>query len=407
MRGRQRKESIEFLKNDSGSTGESDLSFFQPDEGKERGIISRRVLVVCALILAGVYLFSLLFIVQYNPLHFSLAYVRTIIQQNITDVMDAALGRGVHHAVTMKMQQYVMIVLVGAALSGAGAMFKTIFRNILAAPTTMGVQEGGILGNFTFLWIFGGTVMVETTSMSAGKIHHAAEFFLAHGQSISIFVGCFLGCIIVMLIATTAGGGQLSTSALILAGTMVNGVIVGITGTIQYYLSRSSGDDDLIQLLMNMTLGSFDFLFRSETLRVMLVTLLPCFVLVFALSGQMNLYALGEEEATAMGVHVRKLKIVIILIGTFMTSITMIYCGHIAFVGFIVPQLIWKTTGSDFRVLFPASLLLGGAFTLAVYDVALIFGTTDALSLITTAIGTVMMLVVLMRKRGQRNAAVA
>lgn len=412
---RNEKGKIEFLQEESGSVGEKqnagskdDLSFFQFEKRERSGKVSS--ILILALVLAAVYFFSLLFVIQYDRFNFSFAYIRTNVQQNITDFMNWIMGNGSHHVISMKVKQYLIITLVGAALSAVGAMFKSIFRNILAAPTTMGVQEGGILGNLLFLGIFGSMLAVNTSQVTAtgvlGNIAHLG-FFQNYGQQIFIFGGCFFGIFLVALIGNTAGGGHLSTSAIVLAGTVVNGAIAGITGAVQYYVSISSGDDDLVQLLLRVTMGSFETAYRSSELYLMLAVFVPSFLVMYALGHTMNLFSLGDEEATAMGVNVRRFKLFVIILGTFLTAITMMYCGHIAFIGLIVPQFVRKMAGPDFRKLLPASILMGGIVMLLVYDFAVFAGMVDGLSMITTVLGCVMLMAVLLGKRGDSHAVVS
>ena len=363
--------------------------------------------VIMILLLIAVYFISIVFCIRPTEFGMSLAAYRTMVQSNLTGLLYVFLGRAMETTMLLLVKKYLMIVLVGAALAAAGAMYKTIFRNTLAAPTTMGVQEGGLLGNLLFIALFGGAAALDGAEVNLGTFAKAISdtvIFETFGVDLFIFAGCFVGCILVMVIATTAGGGHLSSATLVLAGTVVNGAIAGITGAMQYNVTMSSGDDDLIRWLQHMAMGTFDYLYFNRQILIMLAVFVPCFVIMFVLSGAMNLYALGDEEAMAAGVRVRALRAAVILMGVIMTGLTMVFCGHIAFIGFIVPQIISRAAGPDFRKNLLYSILVGGVVTLLVYDFGYIFGMTDGLSLITTIIGTIMMMWVLLNKKERQHA---
>ena len=379
----------------------------QGEASKDAGKRKVPALVIMILLLVAVYFISILFFVRSTEFGMSLAAYRTMVVNNIRSLLYVFLGRAMETTMLLTMKKYLMIVLVGAALAAAGAMYKTIFRNTLAAPTTMGVQEGGLLGNLLFIALFGGAAALDGAEVNLGTFAKAISntvIFETFGVDLFIGAGCFVGCVLVMVIATTAGGGHLSSATLVLAGTVVNGAIAGITGAMQYNVTMSSGDDDLIRWLQQMAMGTFDYLYFNKQVIVMLAVFIPCFVIMFALSGSMDLYALGDEEAAAAGVRVRALRGFVILLGVIMTGLTMVYCGHIAFIGFIVPQIISRAAGPSFRRNLLYSILVGGVVTLLVYDFGFAFGMTDGLSLITTIIGTIMMMWVLLNKKERQHA---
>lgn len=375
------------------------------EEGQQAGRISTLILLI--LLLAAVYFVSIVFFIRPADFGMSAAAYFQITKSNLTALVYVFTGRAMETTMLLTMKKYLMIALVGAALAAAGAMYKTIFRNILAAPTTMGVQEGGLLGNLFFIALFGGMAALNGSQVNLGIFAQTISntvLFETFGVDLFIFAGCFIGCILVMVIAATAGGGHLSSAALVLSGTVVNGAIGGITGAMQYNVTMSSGDDDLIKWLQQMAMGTFDYLYFNKQVIVMLAVFVPCFVIMYFLSGAMNLYALGDEEAMAAGVRVRGLRVAVILMGVIMTGLTMVYCGHIAFIGFIVPQIVSRAAGPDFRKTLLYSILTGGIVTLLVYDFCYIGGMTDGLSLITTIIGTIMMMWVLLKGGGERHA---
>ena len=331
------------------------------------------------------------------------------ISQNISEFFNWIMGRELQTVIVHTVRRWITVLLVGCSLAAVGAMYKSIFRNTLAAPTTMGIQEGGVLGSIIFIFFFGGEAAVSSNWITQTDIVQKianSDFMASYGQTLFIFVGCFLGIFIVLLISTCAGKKTMSSATLILVGTVVNGAIAGITSAVIYELTMGTGDDDLLKLLLNITLGTFNYSYGETQLIVMSATLIPCMIIMGFFVNKMNIYSLGDEEAKASGMNIKVFRLFVILLGVFMTAITMIYVGHIAFVGFIVPQIAAAVVGSDFRRLYPASILLGGTIMVIVYDISIMTGTNDAISLITTFVAGFMIIFMLMKKRGRADGVI-
>ncbi|NLV88261.1 MAG: iron chelate uptake ABC transporter family permease subunit, partial [Tissierellia bacterium] len=66
--------------------------------------------------------------------------------------------------------------------------------------------------------------------------------------------------------------------------------------------------------------------------------------------------------AQSLGVDVEKVKLYILVLGTFMVSMAVSISGIIGFVGLIIPHVARILLGADNRILLPASALIGGIF---------------------------------------------
>jgi iron complex transport system permease protein len=71
---------------------------------------------------------------------------------------------------------------------------------------------------------------------------------------------------------------------------------------------------------------------------------------------------MGREMAQATGVNIKVLTITLLVISSFMVSVTVSYCGLIGFVGLVMPHLLRLVFGPDHRVLVPACILGGGSY---------------------------------------------
>ena len=101
-----------------------------------------------------------------------------------------------------------------------------------------------------------------------------------------------------------------------------------------------------------------------------------------------------------MGINVRTLKVIIVAVGTLMSSVIFAFCGSIGFVGFIVPQIARRIVGPDFKKLIPMTMALGGILMILVYDIALYMGFSAYLNMIVSIIGCIMMIGSFLKKEG-------
>ena len=95
-----------------------------------------------------------------------------------------------------------------------------------------------------------------------------------------------------------------------------------------------------------------------------LAAVLVGFVILYMLSRNLNLIALGEEEAAILGVEVPRVKVSVYLTASLITGAVVSVSGPIAYIGLICPHLGRMMFGSDNRVLFPAVFVFGAVFTL-------------------------------------------
>jgi iron complex transport system permease protein len=105
-----------------------------------------------------------------------------------------------------------------------------------------------------------------------------------------------------------------------------------------------------------------------------LISLLPAVAIGLAPLGllrwRIDVMTLGEEEATALGLNTRALRIVVISSATLMTSAAVAVSGIVGWVGLVVPHLARLVVGPAFARLLPLSVLFGGAYLLGVVSAA-------------------------------------
>lgn len=86
-------------------------------------------------------------------------------------------------------------------------------------------------------------------------------------------------------------------------------------------------------------------------------------LLVLVKHGQvLNILTVGEDMAATLGVEVERVKRTVFAVASVLTGLVVAVSGMIGFVGMMVPHAVRAVSGSDHRLLVPASAFVGGMF---------------------------------------------
>lgn len=229
-------------------------------------------------------------------------------------------------------------VLVGASLSVAGAAFQGVLRNPLADPYTLGVSSGSSVGA-AFLIYFG--------------LQYA--FF---GQWTIPIVAFTTGLFSLWLVLRLARiDGKIRMETLILSGVIMQAFLGAF---VSFMVAMSN---QVVNEIMFWLMGSLAMRGWAYT-AVVFPYLLIGLVILIGYSRSLNLISLGERQASHLGVHVERTKMIVLTVGTLITAAAVSVSGVIGFVGLIVPHLIRLLVGSDYRLIIPLSALGGGIYVL-------------------------------------------
>ena len=230
---------------------------------------------------------------------------------------------------------------VGAALAAAGAAYQNLFRNPLVSPDILGVSSGAALGAVLGIFMALPLIAIQGLAFIGGLSAVAAIYLI--GSSL----------------ARTHGHDAMLT--LVLSGVVI-GSLLGSGIALTKYLA------DPYNQLPAMTywlLGSFASVTKKD-----LVVALPVIVLamlpLLALRWRINLLALPDDEARALGQDVRRLRLIVIVSATLMTAASVAICGIIGWVGLVVPHAVRLLIGAEFSRLLPLTMLIGGTFMLLI-----------------------------------------
>ncbi len=246
--------------------------------------------------------------------------------------------RDVHYiAFQLRMPQTILALMAGASLALCGAVFQTLFRNVLATPYTLGIASGGALG-----------------ALIAIKCGLTFVFLGFGGDVWCAFAGA--GLVVGLVLGATRRRGAVSGNTLILGGVTI-GLFCSAMMMFVTYLSDVKETFFIVRWMM----GGIDTIGWSELVR-MLGPLSVAFIVLLYSSRALNQFELGDEIAQSRGVHTGRLRWVCIVFASLATASVVALCGPIGFVGLIVPHGVRLVVGRDHRLLLPCAALWGGAF---------------------------------------------
>ncbi len=241
----------------------------------------------------------------------------------------------------IRLPRVVLSVLVGCCLAAAGASYQGVFQNPMASPDILGASAGAGFG--------------------------AALAILLGVSSVGITIGAFSASLLtealVYTVSSRAKGER--EQRLVLAGIMVSSLFQSGTSFLKLVADPNNQLPQITYWLMGSLSGAKwgDILF---VLSPMLAGLIPLLVLRW----QLNVITMGDDEARAMGVNAPKIRLWIVICSTLVTASAVSVSGMIGWVGLVIPHMMRRIVGSDYRYLMPASMLGGGIFLLVVDNVS-------------------------------------
>lgn len=237
-------------------------------------------------------------------------------------------------------------VITGAAISVAGLIMQTLFRNPLAGPYVLGVSSGASLGVAVYL-LAGGLLPVALTQSGWGLI-----------------IAAITGAVLVLLLVLAVSLHVRQAVSLLIIGIMFG----QIAGSLVTILQNSSNPDSL-KLFVVWTFGSLSAV-GWNYMQVMLLLITVGLTIVFAIQKSLNGLLLGENYAQGLGINITRTRFLIIVAVALLAGTTTAFTGPIAFIGMAVPHLargLFRT--SDHSITIPGTMLCG-AILLLLCDLA-------------------------------------
>jgi len=269
-----------------------------------------------------------------------------------------------------------MAVLVGAALSLAGAEMQTILNNPLASPFTLGVSSAASLGAALAIVLDLGIPGVPASWLITANA----------------FVFAFASVLLLQAVASMTGGVQ----SLVLFGIALVFSFNAMVALLQYLASA-----DALQQLVFWSMGSLS---RASWPAVQTLAIVFFVVLPFSLRAawQMTTLRLGDERAATLGIDVARLRLGALLRISLLAATAVAFVGTIGFIGLVGPHIARMLIGEDHRFFLPVSALMGALIMSlsAIVSKQLIPGVILPIGIVTAVVG-VPLFMSLILKRGR------
>ena len=286
-------------------------------------------LIVSLLLLVG----GLVLAVRLGSVHIAFSDIFNSIF-NYSETLELMLVRDV------RIPRALSVLMTGGILGVTGAMIQGVTRNPIAEPSILGVSQGATLVIAIF---YAAGIGITTKNVM-----------------IASFIGALItGLIVLGFISKKANNN--SIAKILLAGTAMSTFFVSLTTVIGLLTNQS-------QMIGFWVSGGFRNATWADFKLVFIVGIIGL-IITMILSPKINILNLGDDVAIGLGESPEKIRFITLMVMIPMIAAAVAVGKNIAFVGLIIPQVVRKILGEDYRKNIPCSFLLG-AVLLTYADIA-------------------------------------
>lgn len=259
----------------------------------------------------------------------------------------------------IRLPRVLAAAIIGAALSLAGVSYQGMFQNPMVSPDILGASSGAGFGAALAILLGAGYMGISVAAFLFGL----AAVMLAYGVSRVSRIN--------------------ATLAMILAGMMIGSLFTSCTS----FVKLVADTEQTLPAITYWLMGSLVSI-KPQDVAFAIVPIIAGSVPLFLLKWRMNLLTVGEEEAQAMGINTRALRLVVIVCATLLTASSVAISGMIGWVGLVIPHFCRMIFGYDYRKIIPASALFGATFLMVVDNIARLATTAEIpLGILTSFVG--------------------
>ena len=224
-------------------------------------------------------------------------------------------------------------VLAGMGLSVAGVLLQSVTANELAGPNIIGINSGAGLA----------VILLLTALPAFGALLPIGAFF-----------GAFGAAMVIMLAANRLGN---SHSIILLVGIAVTAILNAAISFISLL------DEGILAQYNHFTVGSLKAV-RMDALVLPAAIIFLSTVCALLISNSVGVLCMGDSAAAALGVRVKKLRILALGIAAACCAAVVSFAGLLGFVGLIVPHMARYLVGQQPKRMLPVAALLGAILVL-------------------------------------------
>jgi iron complex transport system permease protein len=255
------------------------------------------------------------------------------------DLWHAITGSGMGDKALMlreiRIPREVGAILVGAAFAVSGAVMQGVTRNPLADPGLLGLTSGANL------------------ALAIGIA------FIPGLNYFGIMIACFIGAAVGSALVIALGSmrqGSLSPIRIVLAGAAVSAFLYAIADGLGLIFKISK---DVSMWTAGGLIGT-----TWGQLQTIAPVILVGLVATLFMSNQVTLLSLSDEVATGLGQKLAQIKAVMFVLIVLLTGASVALVGNMAFVGLMIPHIVRRFVGTDYRYILPFSVFAGASFML-------------------------------------------
>jgi iron complex transport system permease protein len=269
----------------------------------------------------------------------------------------------------IRLPRLLLALMAGAALSVSGASLQALFKNPLVNEYILGISFGAAFGAALSLVFLGKNFPAQV-----------AAFVFA------------LGAVLAVLLIS--GRSESHTVSLLLTGVIVSAFFQALLSLVEFFANPYALQSLFFWLMGSLSLATW------KDLSISLPIMAGGVVTLIMMRWRLNVLSLSEEEAKAMGVNVRREKLLVILLTSMITAAATAVAGVIGWIGLIVPHLVRMMVGADNRKVIPLSAALGASVLIIADDITRVAATFEIpIGILTSIIGIPFFIILLRRSR--------
>lgn len=230
----------------------------------------------------------------------------------------------------LRLPRLVTALLVGAALALAGTVFQSLVRNPLGSPDMLGFTQGASTGALVVVVLGGSSLALAGAAVVGGLATGLVIYALAWRRGVHGF-------------------------RLILVGIGVAAILTGVNG----YLLTRAPLMDAARAVLWLT-GSLDGRGWANAGPLLVVTAVLAPLVLVGCGPALQMMELGDDTANALGVSVRRLRLVLLAAAVLLVSFAAAAAGPVSFVALVAPHVTKRLTRAPGPNLLP-SMAVGAA----------------------------------------------
>lgn len=230
----------------------------------------------------------------------------------------------------VRLPRTLLALFAGMGLTIAGQMFQIILNNPLADSFTLGLANGATVGAALAVLLGLPFVWIAPLAMVLGM----------------------LSLVVVMTVAYTISRGY-PTRALILAGILIGSLLNAVLFLLVQFHSQR------LQNIVAYMFGGFGAAEYREVVVVMSVFVIITLRLIM-LVPKIKLLQMNTLSSTALGLHVERLSVTVLILATMISTVIIGFVGVIGFIGMVIPQFVHRLSRGTLPFKMVLNVLIGG-----------------------------------------------